>query len=370
MKHIEFRQLDPNHLIPIEEFFYDAYCHKYSPPLYPDNLPPSMQELSEAYPREAEEFCRLFNQWLGPFVPESNLVRPNMDIYVFHRLRYRRVPPHSHQFFEIILVREGSCENIVHERKRYTLNKGELCFMPPQVQHDTRINDAHSIVQSIAIRTTTFEKAFQSIYESNDIISMFFQHALHQSNGNSPILFCRTKNEDQIFNLVDRMVEEQNRYDMFSSISINSIFLLFIVELLRLHKLDFTTSESVLKTDDVQIVRILKFIQDNYKSITLKDVADEFHYGESYLSHKIRQCTGKNFTEIIRTLKLQEAVTLLSEGEKISAVVNKVGYNDYSHFFRIFKSQYGMSPTQYRDSHSGFTPFHEPCIDFVQKNST
>lgn len=308
-----------------------------------------MKSLVENYPDDAKEFCRLFNQWIGSYVPESKLVRPNMDIYVFHRLRYRRVPSHSHQFFEIILVRNGMCQNFVQGGEKFVLNKGDVCFFPPYMEHDVRVDNHHSIVQSIAVRTSTFDKAFQSIQESNDIISLFFQHALHPSGERTPILLCKTQCEEQIYNLVDKMVDEQNRYDNFSSAAINSIFVLFIVQIFRLHRFDFKTNDNSLKrNENANIIDILQYIQDNYKTITLGKAAETFHYSVAYFSRKIKSCTGMNFTEIIRMLKLQEAANLLREGESISTVVDKIGYNDYSHFFRIFKKQYGMSPKEYK----------------------
>jgi AraC-like DNA-binding protein len=64
----------------------------------------------------------------------------------------------------------------------------------------------------------------------------------------------------------------------------------------------------------------------------------------------IKKFTGQNYSGIIKTIRLQKATNLLLESSKtISEIVEEVGYTDDSHFYKIFKQNYGMTPTQYKE---------------------
>jgi AraC-like DNA-binding protein len=59
---------------------------------------------------------------------------------------------------------------------------------------------------------------------------------------------------------------------------------------------------------------------------------------------------GKSVTEIIETRKLIEARNLLLNSAKtISEIGYDLGYNEKSHFTKVFHKRTGVTPTDYRD---------------------
>jgi hypothetical protein len=42
------------------------------------------------------------------------------------------------------------------------------------------------------------------------------------------------------------------------------------------------------------------------------------------------------------------AKNLISAGKPLEQIYNLVGFGDYSSFYRAFKREYGISPSQYR----------------------
>jgi transcriptional regulator GlxA family with amidase domain len=66
-----------------------------------------------------------------------------------------------------------------------------------------------------------------------------------------------------------------------------------------------------------------------------------------------RRQTGRTFTRYVQELRLSEASQLLSHTTlPITIVAAQVGFGNLAHFNRCFKSQKGMTPTQWRQRFS------------------
>ena len=95
--------------------------------------------------------------------------------------------------------------------------------------------------------------------------------------------------------------------------------------------------------------QILDYIRENCTCATLNEMAQHFHYTPNYLTRLIKMRTGRNCKDIMKEAKLQQAVGLLSNSKMpIGEIAEKVGYHSISHFFKVFKDEYGITPRQYR----------------------
>ena len=106
---------------------------------------------------------------------------------------------------------------------------------------------------------------------------------------------------------------------------------------------------------DDRLIAIINFIQANYKNVTLDSVANEFHLSKPYISKYIKEKSGKTFGEHLSTIRLKKAKTLLKNGNMtVENIATSIGYPTVEHFIRVFKQNFGKTPTQYRNSnHTG-----------------
>lgn len=352
MGNIPFHYINKDHLIPFEEFLYEKYRHNLENLSGPEEFPPSMVALSKKYPEIASSFCQICRKIQVLKLSEDSYLSNGMDISVYSNLRYLPKPQHTHQFFEILFVFEGQCVEIVEETT-IRLHKGDICFLAPDIPHQVIINNHETIAYNILIRTSTFQNTFANIYGNNDIISDFFTQNLYRNKkGTSPYILCKTDCEDFFIQSVYKMIEEEQHPKKFAKRYLNMLFEFFIVELLRKHEFHFTIGEATDNIEHESITAILRYIQGNYKNLTLSEAARFFHYSEAHLSRMVKRFTGQNFSGIIKTIKLQKATTLLIETHKtISDIVEEIGYTDNSHFYKIFKQHYGMTPIRYKELH-------------------
>lgn len=96
----------------------------------------------------------------------------------------------------------------------------------------------------------------------------------------------------------------------------------------------------------------IKYIYANYhNSISLKDVADYIGVSSSHLSRVFKQDTGKRFVEYLNSVRVEQAIALMEQGEKnLKAIVKKIGFNHYNYFFKVFKDITGMTPLEYEQN--------------------
>ena len=101
---------------------------------------------------------------------------------------------------------------------------------------------------------------------------------------------------------------------------------------------------------DDRLITMLNYIQTNYQSVTLEDMANEFHLSTPYISKYIKDKSGKTFGEHVTQTRLKRAKTLLKNGNMtVENISYAVGYPNAEHFIRLFKRTFNMTPIQYRN---------------------
>ena len=110
----------------------------------------------------------------------------------------------------------------------------------------------------------------------------------------------------------------------------------------------FAQEEQV--TRSRRIKAICSYVDKNFSSpIHLKDLAEITNMSEAALSRFFKQQTGKSITEYIIDARIGKAARQLVETDKpVAEICYLTGFNNYSHFNRIFKRIKGYTPSEFR----------------------
>jgi AraC-like DNA-binding protein len=98
----------------------------------------------------------------------------------------------------------------------------------------------------------------------------------------------------------------------------------------------------------------IDFMNNNFQNceLTLDFVSSETGVSQRRITNDVQNQFGCNFKSYINRLRINESKRLLLETElNIGEIAFKVGFNNQSHFNRVFKSELQISPTEYRDKH-------------------
>jgi len=97
-------------------------------------------------------------------------------------------------------------------------------------------------------------------------------------------------------------------------------------------------------------IRAKDFIWRNYnQNISLKQIADSVDINPCYLSHLFRKEMGISFLDYLTSVRVSIAKRLLQQTDlSVLDVCLEVGYQDPSHFAKIFRKKEGICPMKYR----------------------
>ncbi|WP_310604854.1 AraC family transcriptional regulator [Anaerosporobacter sp.] len=284
-----------------------------------------------------------WNSSTGLRVQETDIIPNTRDVFVIRHPRYTRPQTHMHNYFEVDFVARGEC-SFTFEQNTRTLREGEVCIIAPSSEHDLTIVDDSTII-TIMIRKSTFDTTFFSLLSQKDLLSYFFRTILQGDNHANYLLFFTSDNQ-WIKKILHNLFQECSNQDSYSNNCCINWVNLFFSTLLRNYSQTIQFYNYQMGAD---FSLILQYIQYNYQTLSLSTLAEIFHYSEPHLSTLIKQNTGFTFTELIKRLRLSDAVDyLINTDMKISEIAEQIGYNSADHFSRVFRSSYQMSPLEYR----------------------
>lgn len=98
------------------------------------------------------------------------------------------------------------------------------------------------------------------------------------------------------------------------------------------------------------LAKSIAFIQENLYSedLSLEKVASHVYVSKCHYSRLFQKNVGIGFKEYVISKRIDRAKLLLRRGEPVTEACYSVGYNDLTHFGRIFKRTVGVNPSVYK----------------------
>ena len=95
--------------------------------------------------------------------------------------------------------------------------------------------------------------------------------------------------------------------------------------------------------------KIEKIMLENFKTITIKELASKWYLSERELQRYLEKNYNKNFSDLKNDAKMSFAQNLLlSSNMSILEIAYETGYSSSEHFSNAFKKYYGKSPLKYK----------------------
>ena len=94
---------------------------------------------------------------------------------------------------------------------------------------------------------------------------------------------------------------------------------------------------------------ILHYVEQNLsEKLFLQDIAEKYNYSVTYISKLFKNVTGSSLVSYIIEKRIARARQLMYEDLEITEIAERVGYHNYSNFYKAFKKAVGISPEEYR----------------------
>jgi signal transduction histidine kinase/ligand-binding sensor domain-containing protein/DNA-binding response OmpR family regulator len=110
-----------------------------------------------------------------------------------------------------------------------------------------------------------------------------------------------------------------------------------------------TESPKVNSKDEAFLMDLVAFIEKNQsRDISIDNLAENCNVSRTVFYNKIKGLTGSSPLDFVRKIKLNSALELLENGYNVSEAAFKTGFTDVKYFSRLFKSQFGYSPSKHK----------------------
>ena len=117
---------------------------------------------------------------------------------------------------------------------------------------------------------------------------------------------------------------------------------------------DFLTtpdeSEIPSPVGDNLVKNVIELIKVNLQDsdFQVSDICHELFISRTQLYRKIEALTGYNPGELMRIIRLKSAAAMFRKGHgNVAQVMYQVGFNNQSNFTKIFRAQFGTTPSAY-----------------------
>ena len=270
-------------------------------------------------------------------------------ISVRSHTRFVHFPKHTHNYVEVIYMCSGKTTHII-DGKTVVLNQGELLFLSKNAIQEIMPAEEDDIAVNFIIMPEFFSQALNMIEMEENPLRDFIIEALTGQDGNIGYLHFKVSGILPIQNLVENLIWTIKN-DVQNKRSINQM----TMGILFLQLINHTDKVKVGNDNEDRqlLLTVLRYVEENYYKGELSALAKDLNYDLYWLSRKVRQMTGKTYTELVQNKRLNQAVFyLINTNIAVSEIGERVGYDNLSYFHKIFKKKYSMTPKQYRNKYS------------------
>lgn len=277
-------------------------------------------------------------------IDSSRMLQKGKLIDVRPHTRFVHFPEHRHNFVEILFVCQGTSTQIINHSQTVALEAGDFLFLNQYTSHEILPAGPDDIAVNFMVLPEFFDTAFQMVGKDN-AISRFLVSTLCQDDGRGEYLHFKAAGLLTVQNLAENMIwslvnkqPDQRRTNQFT------MGLLLLELLNHIDTLD-VNSQNRSRT----VMAILHYIEENYRDGSLSALAEELNQPVYALSKLIKSETGCTFKELLQQKRLRRAARLIRETDlPVSSIITAVGYDNTSFFYRVFRSEYGLTPKEYR----------------------
>lgn len=241
---------------------------------------------------------------------------------------------HSHEEVELVYVVSGMVSAVTESGEK-ELSKGDICFFMP--------GEIHSFASAAPNSLYIFKLSSKAFSESFD-----FAFIRLLDNAVTPKHPLYSVFLSDIQEIAAEAKEMEPGYE-FAVRSRTNHILMLIIRQLHYERIEITQKKA-LASRLAFLKEVNAYIDKNYESpISLEQMALHLNLSKYYFAHYFKEVTGIPFFEYLTRCRLTKAIDLISlSTDAMTEIAFKCGFSSTRSFNRMFKKEFGKTPTEYK----------------------
>ena len=267
---------------------------------------------------------------------------------------------HHHNCYEFTYVLEGSLYQLVNG-KRFYYPAGSCCLMNRHTLHAEEDETDYcclflSIGPEFAERLKGFDHGFlfpeEGQRQENEILRFLESgrgEAMQRDFLDLVPCISQTEQEHLVHRLFSQMLEtliDPPSGATYQLLALTSQLIAVLGDGECFH-LSHVTAETAV--EDLLMSRIDRILSQRRGRITNRELAELLHYNGSYLGRIVKKHRGKSLFDYSMDFTMDYAAELLQKTElPATGIAAELRFTNVSHFYRLFRARWGMTPHEYR----------------------
>lgn len=245
------------------------------------------------------------------------------------------VHPHWHDRMELHRIIKGSM-TLYCDDEQIPLAEGDVSVISPRLMHSA-ISGKSGVTYDVIM------------FDLNALLNDTAATALLRLLVDDKAVFNKKCSENAVTAAVDEIVNLYGCRDSFAPLeALGQVYRLLGL----LHKYCGTRQKAV-RLGDERFNRVITYINDNFcEDISAATLSRMFGYDEAYFCRKFKRNTGLTVMKYIQIMRLEKARRMLRDtADSVRQISLACGFSDTAYFSNCFKRLYGVTPTDYKNSH-------------------
>ena len=248
---------------------------------------------------------------------------------------------HTHDFYEINYLLRGEAVNEVSGHS-FAMKQGDALLLHPEAFHTVWAGEG-ALLLNVLIRPA-FLAAHLSSAEGG-ALALFAENAARE-DFTEYLFFRGAKAEEEVFRLIRAAKCGERRLATEGT-------LLSLLAALSESAEEITPSRRH-DSGYRRFVAILSYLYEHATHTNVAAISERFGYSPAHLSRLFRRYVGETPAALLCKVRLARAASLLAEGDlAVCRIAEECGFSCVPYFHRAFKSAYGATPQDYRQTRRG-----------------
>jgi len=276
-------------------------------------------------------------------------VRFEADGQPFSMEWVRRTEPYSmgtdhyHGYYELYYLLAGERHYFIRDRS-YRIRAGDLVFIDKRELHKTAPAGGEAAHERLVVYF--FDALLRPAYERHaGLLLGAFRHP-------NPVCRLPLQEQARARRIVETLLAEMRNREPGCEIALKH----GLIELLLLAARNERHRDAAIEPPTAPLHRkmseVAGWLNAHYaEPVSLAELAARFHLSPAYLSRSFPRAVGLTVTAYVNLVRIRAAERLLKETDmSVTGVAHAVGYDNFSHFGKMFKKITRMPPRAYRKS--------------------